>query len=152
MLNTRHFIRVSVQRPTNLVLDTCPHWYSASGTRVRKADGNYKKASYALKRQAQPFTRHRYLKKNQNTVNIQAPFVPVNKYVSTATAFELVLNFRASLSQGSADYLLCPSYCYDNVAVEIKLLYIQKNRAPLTLKYMSDYLPPHLFYNLTALL
>lgn len=45
-----------------------------------------------------------------------------------------------------------PSYCYGNVVVEIKLLYIQKNRAPLTLKYRSDYLPPYLFYNTTALL
>lgn len=42
------------------------------------------------------------------------------------------------------------SYCYDNVAVEIKLLYIQKYRAPLTLKYTSDYLFPCLFYNSKA--
>lgn len=42
------------------------------------------------------------------------------------------------------------SYCYDNVVVEIKLLYIQKNRAPLTLKYMSDYLFACVFYNTKA--
>lgn len=64
-------------------------------------------------------------------------------------AFELVLDTSVLLFPLPGFQLLTTplSYCYDNVAVEIKLLYIQKNRAPLTLKYMSDYLLACVFYN-----